>query len=74
MLIVACVTVKLSLISAALMLEWGILEQNQIFIQTTAIENYLIRGAERKENLVYPNREWGYGTLNIYEALRILGR
>ena len=60
--------------AAALMLEWGILEQNQIFIQTTAIENYLIRGAERKENLVYPNREWGYGTLNIYEALRILGR
>ncbi len=55
--------------AAALMLEWGVLEGNQRFIQTTAIENYLIRGAGRREDLVYPNREWGYGTLDLYEAL-----
>ena len=56
--------------AAALMLEWGVLEQNQIFIQTTAIENYLVRGAGRREDLEYPNRVWGYGTLDVYEALR----
>ncbi len=56
--------------AAALMLEWGVIERNQIFIQTTSIENYLVRGAGRREDLEYPNREWGYGTLDVYEALR----
>ena len=50
--------------AAALMLEWGVIEKNQIFIQTTAIENYLVRGAGRNEGRVYPNREWGaYGII-----------
>ena len=53
---------------AALMLEWGIIKGNQIFMQTTAIENYLVRGARRSENMVYPNREWGYGILDLYET------
>ncbi len=55
--------------AVALMLEWGILEKNQIFIQTTAIENYLVRGARRSEDIIYPNREWGYGILDLYETL-----
>ncbi len=54
--------------AAALMLEWGVIEGNQIFIQTTAIENYLVRGARRREDMMYPNREWGYGTLDLYET------
>ena len=29
-------------------------------------KRFLIRGAERDENIIYPNREWGYGRLNIY--------
>lgn len=58
--------------AAALMLEWGVLEGNQIFIQTTAIENYFVRGAERREDLIYPNREWGYGKLDVYNSFQVL--
>ncbi|MCX4316091.1 MAG: S8 family peptidase, partial [Lachnospiraceae bacterium] len=36
------------------------------------IQQYLIRGATRT-NLIYPNREWGYGTLDIYRALELIG-
>ena len=32
------------------------------------IRNLLIKGATRKQ-LNYPNREWGYGQLNIYNSL-----
>ncbi len=35
------------------------------------IKNLLIKGTERKQ-LLYPNREWGYGELNLYESLTSL--
>lgn len=57
---------------AALMLEWGYVEKNDVEINTTRIKNYLIRGADRDANRSYPNQEWGYGTVNLYETfLRI---
>ncbi len=28
----------------------------------------LIRGAKRNPNYTYPNREWGYGTLDLYHS------
>ena len=33
-----------------------------------AIKAFLIRGAKRNPALSYPNREWGYGALDIYET------
>ena len=57
---------------AALMLEWGYVKRNDIEINTTRIRNYLIRGAKRDEKRMYPNREWGYGAVDLYETfLRI---
>lgn len=35
------------------------------------IKNLLIRGTRRKQ-LLYPNREWGYGELELYESIRSL--
>ena len=59
---------------AAMMLEWGIARGNSTSISSTEIKNYLIRGARRSANLTYPNQEWGYGILDIYntfESLRV---
>ena len=47
---------------------WGILERNDPFMNTSAIKTYLIRGAKRNPALTYPNREFGYGTLDLYQA------
>lgn len=33
------------------------------------VKNVLIRGTARKQ-ILYPNREWGYGELNLYESIR----
>lgn len=52
----------------ALMLEWGHVLNNQPNISTTAIKNYLIRGARRSSRNSYPNSDWGYGIIDLYNT------
>ena len=54
--------------AAAILLSWGILEGNDPYMNTSTIKAYLIRGAGRIPSRDYPNREYGYGTLNLYQA------
>lgn len=54
--------------TAALLLEWGLNRPIPVFFSGNEVRIYLIRGAVRNPDLVYPNREWGYGTMNIYET------
>ncbi len=56
----------------ALMLEWGIVKGNYIGISTVAIKKFLIRGAVQNTNLQYPNKDWGYGILDIYNSFNVL--
>jgi len=53
---------------AALMLEWGTVRGNNPGMDSNVIKNFLIRGARRRPNLVYPNRDWGYGILDIFSV------
>ena len=59
---------------AALLLEWGILRGNAPNMDTNEVKKLLIRGAVRSGERVYPNREWGYGRLNIFETFQRLTR
>lgn len=47
-------------------MEWGVVRGERYWISNNAIRAILIQGADRNPNLTYPNREWGYGTLNLY--------
>lgn len=51
----------------AMILEWAIVRGNLPSFNTTDIKVLMIRGAKRSSNINYPNREWGYGELDIYE-------
>lgn len=53
---------------AALMLEWGTVRNNNPGMDSNVLKNFLIRGARRRPNLVYPNRDWGYGILDIFSV------
>lgn len=53
--------------SIALLLEWGIVLENDISMSGFKINRFLVRGA-RRGNLNYPNPEWGYGELDIYNT------
>lgn len=57
---------------AALLLEWGSIWGNLPEINTVVIKKLLIRGARRNIELSYPNRDWGYGILDIYNVFNSL--
>lgn len=54
--------------AAAVLLSWGITEDNLPGINTSVAKAYLIRGATRNPALTYPNKEWGFGLLNLYNS------
>lgn len=54
--------------AAAILLNWGILNANYPYLNTPVLKSIFVRGAQRNPALTYPNREFGYGTLNLYEA------
>lgn len=58
----------------AMLLEWGIVRGNYTSFASIEIKNFLIRGARRSPNLTYPNRDWGYGILDIFRAFDVLRR
>ena len=54
--------------AVANLLSWGIVEGNDPAMSEAAIRSYLVRGASRSKAFTYPNPEWGYGTLNLYNT------
>lgn len=54
--------------AAADILSWGITDGNEPNLDNATVNTILIRGADRNPALTYPNREWGYGTLNLYQS------
>ncbi len=58
--------------AAALVLEWGVLRGNVPTMNSIEIKNLLVRGCQREENINYPNKEWGYGKLDVYNTFQVL--
>lgn len=59
--------------AVALLLEWGIVKGNDISMFSIKVKTYLIRGAKKRVGDIYPNPEWGYGTLDmagVFENIR----
>ena len=54
--------------AVALMLEWGIVRGNYTDITSAEIKNVLIRGASRDSKRTYPDKAFGWGRLNLYQA------
>ena len=54
--------------AAAILLNWGVLNANYPYLNTPVLKSIFVCGAQRNPALTYPNREFGYGTLNLYEA------
>lgn len=58
--------------AAADLLTWAITDQNNETAGSASIKSLLIRGADRNPDFSYPNRQWGYGTLNLYQSFQRL--
>ncbi len=57
----------------ALLMQWGIVEKNNVFLYGENLKTYLLRGTLRDiPDVTFPSREWGYGKLCIESSLDIL--
>lgn len=55
--------------SAALMMEWGIIQGNDPFLYGQRAKAFLQKGAGRFPGQTYPNPIWGYGTLCLKNTM-----
>lgn len=51
--------------AVAQFMQWAVVEDNNRIVESREIRNYFARGASREADVIYPNREWGYGRLNM---------
>ena len=58
--------------AAALMLEWGIVQRNELAMNTYFVRANFLRGCSRDMGLSYPNMQWGYGRLNLLQTFQLL--
>ena len=58
--------------SAALMMEWGVVQGNDPFLYSQRVKAILCKGAMRSPYLTYPNAQWGYGRLNLCASMDTL--
>lgn len=58
--------------ACAQFMEWGVFRQESLSLNSVEIGNVLIRGCDRKRDMVYPNTAWGFGRLNAYQAFLAL--
>lgn len=58
--------------ASALIMEWGMKRTPPRIFNNAEMRTLLIRGAGRRGDHLYPNREWGYGTLDIYQVFAAL--
>lgn len=49
----------------AQLFQWGIIDENDITMNSVKLKTYLTRGSGKREGDVYPNREWGYGIIDM---------
>ncbi len=54
--------------------QWAIVEGNNLLSENLEVKSYFIRGATRSTDLQYPNREWGYGRLNVAGAFDVMAK
>lgn len=47
---------------------WAFTDQNDPSLSGAAAKSMLIRGAARNPSFTYPSKEWGYGTLDLFQA------
>lgn len=68
----SCVSAAITAGAAALMLEWLIYIEKAPGVDSLQLKSLLILGTIRPKTMEYPNREWGYGQLNLYNTFETM--
>jgi len=60
--------------SAALLAQWGHHRYPTRYLTARELKNLFLRGTTQNPSYNYPNREWGYGTMNLMKIFKTFGR
>lgn len=60
--------------ACALLLQWGIINKNDITMYSNKVRSYLIYGATRNNIYRFPNKETGYGDFNLLGTFNIIAK
>lgn len=58
--------------AVASLFTWGITRENMPNLTGDLIQFYLVIGSRKNPQLQYPNREWGYGALDLYNVFETI--
>lgn len=58
--------------ACAMFMEWAVVRGNLPAANTADVKGALIRGVAQSQSLLYPNREWGYGKLDLAQTFLVL--
>ncbi|MCH5258100.1 MAG: S8 family peptidase [Lachnospiraceae bacterium] len=70
----SCMAAAVAAGCVAQFLEWAVVDGNVPTVAGRGIKSYLIRGADRSENVMYPDNRWGYGKISISGTFEMLAR
>lgn len=70
----SCMAAALAAGCVAQFMEWAVVDGNVPTVSGRGIKSYLILGAERTDGIVYPDKRWGFGELNINGTFEMLAR
>lgn len=70
----SCVAAALSAGCVAQFLEWAVVDGNAFAVESRGTKSFLIQGAQRPEGIRYPDRQWGYGRIDINGTFETLAR
>ena len=62
----SCASSALTAGATALLVEINMRRELARYMTVREIKSLFIRGTSRSSFYTYPNREWGYGTMNVY--------
>ena len=68
----SCAAAAVTAGAVALMMEWLVYIQEVPGVDSFQVKSLLIIGAVRPRTMEYPNREWGYGQLNLYNTFETM--
>ncbi len=58
--------------ACALLLQWALVNKNEPALDQGRVRALLINGCVREESISYPNSQWGYGKLNLFNVFDFL--
>lgn len=56
--------------ACVMLFQWGIVDGNDTNMYSQTIKTYIARGTVKRSGDVYPNPQWGYGILNIFNMFQ----